>query len=99
MAQLILFEVVKSDTRKVVVMIDEYKGNNFLSIKEMWRENDKQEWMFSKKIVTMGYRDAQEFMKKIRAVDEDKFFEALLGKKVDKKVDDAGDVQNGNDKE
>jgi hypothetical protein len=86
-----LFEVDKTDTKKVVVRLETYKDMKFLAVKEMWRRDESDVWKHSKKVVTFGYEPALLLLKGFQGIKQ----EDLEGLKETKKEADKNGDQRG----
>lgn len=56
----ILKEINKSDTKRVLFAIDEFKGIKSFRILEQWRKDSKEEWCFSKKVISFNYEQSND---------------------------------------
>jgi hypothetical protein len=73
----VLFEMLKSDTSKVIGEIVLYKEVKLFQVKQLWRRDANDDWKYSKKIISFDYAQAHTFLKKMKAIDEVEFAEAL----------------------
>lgn len=50
----ILKEINKSNTKRILFVVDEYKGIKSFRILEQWRNDELSEWSFSKKLISFN---------------------------------------------
>jgi hypothetical protein len=85
----------KGFNKAVLMELREYKGKKFLQLMELWRADEKEEWKFSKKNITINSNTISDFIDFIIENGEELKKEIGENKKIKKseKTEDSDDSE------